>query len=108
MPRRACRVPSRYHHVAIEENRPGRSAPLHGGGGRKGQNVVMTTPTTSAWAAIASIVLAAVSNIRMVGLQCRRNIRQATYAFYVSMSQFCNMPLRLHLMQSPLTYWRRR
>ncbi len=30
-----------------------------------GQNVVMTTPTTSAWAAIASIELVTVSNIRM-------------------------------------------
>jgi len=31
------------------------------------QRVVTTTPTTSAWAAIASIVLTAVSNMRMVG-----------------------------------------
>ncbi len=31
------------------------------------QKVVMTTPTTSAWTAIASIELVTVSNIRMVG-----------------------------------------
>lgn len=30
-----------------------------------GQKVVTTTPITSAWAAITSIMLAAVSNIRM-------------------------------------------
>lgn len=34
------------------------------------QRVVTTTPTTSAWAAITSMVLATVSNIRIwVGLQ---------------------------------------
>ena len=31
------------------------------------QRVEMTTPTTSAWAAIASMVLVTVSNMRMVG-----------------------------------------
>jgi hypothetical protein len=35
----------------------------------------MITPTTSAWAAIASMLLAAVSNVRMEGLRYRRNIR---------------------------------
>ena len=31
------------------------------------QRVEITTPTTSAWAAIASMVLVTVSNMRMVG-----------------------------------------
>jgi len=37
------------------------------------QRVVMITPTTSAWAAIASTELAAVSNMRMVGSPRRIN-----------------------------------
>jgi hypothetical protein len=36
-----------------------------------GQNAVMTAPITSACAATASIVLAAVSNMRMLVLLCR-------------------------------------
>jgi len=35
------------------------------------QRVETITPTTSAWAAIASTELAAVSNMRMVGFSCR-------------------------------------
>ncbi len=41
------------------------------GGGPIGQSVVMMAPTTSACAANTSIVLAAVSNMRMWGLQYR-------------------------------------
>ncbi len=36
-----------------------------------GQRVVTITPTTNAWAAIASMVLVTVSNMRMGSLRCR-------------------------------------
>jgi hypothetical protein len=45
--------------------KPGLSAPLGEGRWPMDQNVVTTTPTTSAWAAIASMELVTVSNIRM-------------------------------------------
>ncbi len=35
------------------------------------QRMVTTTPTTSAWAAIASKLLVTVSSMRMVSLRCR-------------------------------------
>ncbi len=42
------------------------AAPLLGGaGGPMDQKAVTTTPTTSAWAAITSMVLVTVSNMRM-------------------------------------------
>jgi hypothetical protein len=44
---------------------PGLSAPLGEGRWPMDQNVVTTAPTTSAWAAIASMELVTVSNIRM-------------------------------------------
>ena len=43
----------------------GLSAPCFEGRWPMDQKVEMTTPTTSAWAAIASIELVTVSNIRM-------------------------------------------
>ena len=45
---------------------PGLAAPPRkGAGGPVDQKAVMTTPTTSAWAAIASMVLDTVSNMRI-------------------------------------------
>ncbi|NIJ28716.1 hypothetical protein FHT00_000644 [Sphingomonas insulae] len=59
----------------------------------------MITPTTSAWAAIASMLLAAVSNMRMEGLRCRRNIRQARYVNYCSFAQYYYMQSHMRFTQ---------
>jgi hypothetical protein len=59
----------------------------------------MITPTTSAWAAIASTLLAAVSNMRMEGLRCRRNIRQARYDDRCGVEQYCCVHVHVRFTQ---------
>lgn len=64
-----------------------------------GQRAETITPTTSAWAAIASTELAAVSNMRMEGLRYRRDSRPARYEDRYKIEQYCCLHVRMRFTQ---------